>query len=189
MTIPADTTAFLRDLFVRLEKSTHARLGRTTSESLHWQIDREANSVGVTVWHSTRWLDALGTVALPNRDPEDQHWFRDGWAERTGYDPRGLGAGGLGNLTGYTVDEMLAVPKLSAEDLGAYHHASVASLLDAIAREDTSSLQRTIVYGGSESSCFELLLGIALGETRHLGEIDALLALYVRRQERSTAGR
>lgn len=181
MTIPADAAAFLRDLVARLEKATHARLGRTTPESLHWQIEREANSVGVTIWHYTRWIDALGTVALPGGDVLAQHWFHDGWAERTGYDPRGLGSAGLGNLTGYTVEEMLAVPRLSAADLGEYHHAAAVSLVDALKREDVVSLEREISFGGGETSCFELVLGIVLGETRHLGEIDALLALYARR--------
>ena len=182
MTIPNDAVSFVRELFTRLEKATHARLGRTTPDSLHWQLDREANSVGVTVWHYSRWIDALGIVALPGGDVLAQHWFADGWAERTGYDPRGLGTGGMGLLTGYSVEEMLAVPQLSAADLGEYHHASVASLLDALARENPSSFERQIAFAGGDTSCYELVLGIALGETRHLGEIDAILATYARRQ-------
>ena len=51
---------------------------------------------------------------LVGGDIADQHWFRDGWMERAGYDPRGIGYGGFGLITGYTVAEMQAVPHLSA---------------------------------------------------------------------------
>jgi hypothetical protein len=110
---------------------------------------------------------------------------RDGWLERTGYDPRGKPPDGLGLITGYSVEEMLTVPHLSAEDLAAYHTASTNSALSAIAREDAASLQRILQVGEGDTggSRYVQILGLALGSHRHLGEIDALASLYERRPQ------
>ena len=130
--IPADRVALLRDLVARLQRGTLSRLTRIPIDALYWQAHRETNSIGVTMWHYTRWFDLLGTVTLVGGETESQHWFRDGWMERTGYDPRGIGSGGLGLITGYTVDEMLAVPRLPASELAEYLRASMASALVAL---------------------------------------------------------
>ena len=179
--IPADASAFLREMVERIERATLSRLGRTTPESLHWQPDREANSIGVTVWHYTRWLDLLGTVTLVGGTAGAQHWLRDGWSARTRYDPQGIGYGGLGLITGYTIDEMLAVPHLTAAELGEYHSASARSLQRALARDDARTLARVIHFVDADTTAFELVFSTLLGATRHLGEIDALLSLFARR--------
>jgi hypothetical protein len=183
--LPADAPAFLRELVTRLQRGTLARLKRVSGDALYWQPHRESNSIGVTVWHYTRWWDLFGTVVLIDGKNDDQHWFRDGWLERTGYDPRGKPPDGLGLLTGYSVEEMLAVPHLSAEDLASYHTASTNSALSALAVEDAASLQRTLHVGEGESggSRYAQILGLALGSHRHLGEIDALASLHERRRE------
>jgi hypothetical protein len=184
--IPADAPAFLGELVSRLQRGTLARLRRIPEEALYWQPHRESNSIGVTVWHYTRWWDLFGTVVLVDGMVEDQHWFRDGWMERTGYDPRGKPPDGLGLITDYSVEEMLAVPQLSAEDLAAYHTPSMNSTLSAIAAEDAASLGRILHVGESEAggSRYAQILALALGSHRHLGEIDTLASLY-ERQKRS----
>lgn len=182
--IPAGPVAFLRELIGRSQRGTLARLKRVPSPALYWQPHRESNSIGVTVWHYTRWYDLFGTVSLVDGKIDDQHWFRDGWMERTGYDPRGLGSGGLGNITGYTVDQMLAVPHLSAIDLAAYHTACAESFLTALARDDAATLTRAMRVADEEGTRYAHVLGLVLGVHRHLGEIDALAALYERQQVR-----
>ena len=178
--IPADAAALLRELAERVERGTLSRLKRTTAESLHHQPDPDANSVGVTVWHYTRWFDLLGTVTLVRGRIEDQHWLRDGWMTRTGYDPRVIGYGGLGLITGYTVAEMRAVPRMAAAELADYHSAAMRSLSAALAREDPRTLAATVAFVDEQPTRFELVFSTLLGATRHLGEIDALLSLFAR---------
>ena len=178
--MPQTTPEFLRDLVTRLRRSTLSRLKRASPEALYWQPDGEANSIGVTIWHYTRWFDLFGTAVLVGGDIADQHWFRDGWRERTGYDPRGIGYGGYGLITGYTVAEMQAVPHLSAADLGTYHGAAMDATLAALAKDDAASLAQPLRIGDDEDSRFEQVLGLILGANRHLGEIDALMSLHSR---------
>src|SRR3954468_5934975 len=182
--VPQNATRFLGELVTRLQRGTLARLKRIPADALYWQPHRESNSIGVTIWHYTRWWDLFGTVVLPDGRVERQHWLRDGWMERTGYDPRGKPPDGLGLITGYSVEEMLAVPQLSAEDLGAYHTASTDSALRAIAVEDDASLERALKVGEGDSagSRYDQILGLALGSHRHLGEIDALASLHERQR-------
>jgi len=182
--IPNDAAAFLRALVSRLQRGTLARLKSIPAEALYWQPHRESNSIGVTIWHYTRWWDLFGSVALVDGKIDDQHWFRDGWMERTGYDPRGKPPDGLGLITGYSVDEMLAVPHLTADDLARYHTASTDSTLAALAKEDAASLARMLRVGegDTEGTRYDQVLGLALGSHRHLGEIDALASLYERRR-------
>jgi hypothetical protein len=179
--IPADPAAVLGQLVDRVERGTLSRLKRTTPESLAWQPDPDANSIGVTVWHYTRWFDLLGTVTLVAGPLESQHWLRDGWASRTGYDPRGIGYGGLGLITGYTSEEMRKVPALDAEALGEYHQKAMASLRSTLAREDARTLAQNIYFVDADTTRFELVFSTLLGATRHLGEIDALVSLFARR--------
>ena len=180
--VPSDTSAFLRELVTRLQRGTLSRLKKIPDDALYWQPHPASNSIGVTVWHYTRWWDLFGTVTLVDGRVEDQHWIRDGWLERTGYDPRGKPPDGFGLLTGYSVEQMLVVPHLSAEDLATYHHASTESALAAIAKEDATSLSRTLSVGEGDSggSRYQQILGLALGSHRHLGEIDALASLHER---------
>jgi len=182
--IPTGAPGFLSELVSRLQRGTLARLKRIPADALYWQPHRESNSIGVTIWHYTRWWDLFGTVTLVDGAIDAQHWFRDGWMDRTGYDPRGKPPDGLGLITGYSVDEMLAVPHLSADDLAAYHTASTTSAISAIEAEDATSLQRTLQVGEGDTggSRYAQILGLALGSHRHLGEIDALSSLFERRQ-------
>ena len=46
--MPETSAEFLRDLVMRLRRSTLSRLKRTSPEALYWQPDAHANSIGVT---------------------------------------------------------------------------------------------------------------------------------------------
>lgn len=124
------------------------------------------NSIGDTVWHIARWLDLLD-MWLRGATSETQRWLADGWAERTGYDPRGLGTDGLGAISGYTFAEVEAIPKLRADQLRAYLGAVCAALIPRLRDADDATATR---YGGAVQGAFG-----------HLGEIAALRTLYARR--------
>ncbi len=80
----------LADLVIDLRAGLDRQLTTTPEAALHWRPAREMNSIGDTVWHVARWLDLCDSW-LRNSAPETQHWIADGWAGRTGYDPRGVG--------------------------------------------------------------------------------------------------
>ena len=66
--------------------------------------------------------------ALGGQPQTTQLWFTEGWAARTGYDPRGLGEHGYGTMTGYTLEEVDGIPAMPAEQLLAY----LAQVCDAL---------------------------------------------------------
>src|SRR5712691_12941248 len=88
-------------------------------DALEWRADDRGNNIRETVWHMGRWIDVLKRL-LDGTQPPTERWFTAGWAERTGYDPRGIGDDGLGVLSGYTFEEVLAIPRLSASELLQY---------------------------------------------------------------------
>ena len=103
---------------------------------------------------------------LQNAAPERQHWIADGWAERTGYDPRGIGTDGLGAISGYTFDEVEAIPRLRADQLLAYLGAVCADLIPRLEVADDAAVRR--------------YKGVIQGTFAHLGEIAALRTLHER---------
>ena len=148
-----------------LRASVERQLGLTPDAALHWRPAREMNSIGDTVWHVARWLDLM-TMWLENGSPERQHWIADGWAERTGYDPRGVGTDGIGAISGYTFAEVEAIPALRADQLKEY----LATVCDDViprlrAADDLAVLRYKRVIQGT------------LG---HVGEIAAIRTLYER---------
>jgi len=152
---------WVTDLHAVIER----QLARTPDAALHWRPAKETNSIGDTVWHIARWLD-LVCMWLENAAPERQHWMADGWAERTGYDPRGVGTDGLGAISGYTFAEVEAVPKLRADQLREY--------LDAICDDVIPRLR------GADDTAAQRYKGVVQGTFSHLGEIATIRTLYER---------
>lgn len=157
-----------------LEEELAARLELMSPDELHWQPHPDANSPGVTVWHVARWLDVLATVLLPDPPQREDLWHSRGWAERTGYEPRGVGFLGLGTLTGYSPEEMRAVPKLDADDLHAYLAQAVDALVDELRSTGDAVTEPRPALGASP---FSLVGSTLQGSFGHVGEIDALVAL------------
>jgi hypothetical protein len=153
---------WVADLHSALER----QLGLTPDGALHWRPAREMNSIGDTVWHVARWLD-LVTMWLQHDSPERQHWITDGWAERTGYDPRGLGTDGLGAISGYTFAEVEAIPALRGDQLRQYLAAVCDDAIPRLRAADDAAARR--------------YKGVIQGTFGHLGEIAALRTLYERR--------
>ncbi len=65
---------------------------------------------------------------LPGRSNKEESWLTRGWAERTGYNPPGVGEQGLGAVTGYTLQEVAEIPLLSAQELLEYQTRYVKHL-------------------------------------------------------------
>ncbi len=173
------------ELLVDLIRELSARLRRRvtplSAAELAWQPDSEGNSIGVTVWHFSRWLDVLTVRLLRGRRAEEELWFAGGWAARTGYDPRGIGYRGYGVLTDYTLAEVAAVPALSADDLLAYHDQASEALQAHLLALPPGALSQAAPGDGDGATAYESIKSILLGSHRHLGEIDALWSMQARR--------
>jgi hypothetical protein len=152
---------WVADLRAALER----QLTATPDPALHWRPAHEMNSIGDTVWHVARWLD-LVTMWLENGSPERQHWIADGWAERTGYDPRGVGTDGTGAISGYTFAEVEAIPTLRGDQLRQYLGAVCDDVIPRLRAADDVAAQR--------------FKGVIQGTFGHLGEIATLRTLFER---------
>jgi len=148
-----------------------------SKETLSWQPAPESNSIGVTVWHVCRWLDLLAVRAIQNRTQAEEQWFTRGWAEKTGYDPRGIGLNGFGAITGYTWAEVEAIPKLTADDLVTYLDQVVGALQGQLQSLSTETLHQPSPGLGGTRSIYDWLKAILKGWLRHLGEIQTLKAI------------
>ena len=168
-------------------------------EELTWQPDARGNSIGVTVWHFSRWLDFLLVRGFLNQPAEAEQWHTRGWREKTGYDPRGIGYEGWGALTGYTWDEVEAIPTLLANDLLTYLDQSAAAMHDFILTLSTERLHQPIAglggggpmytprFGGTTGTAYQWLKMVIKGSQRHLGEIQAFKAMQARARQESRA--
>jgi hypothetical protein len=153
------------------------RLKSLDEDALEWRADDSGNNVRETVWHMARWIDVL-TRILGGTQPSTERWFTDGWAQRTSYDPRGIGDDGLGALTGYTFQEVLAIPRLTATELVRYLDSVVGPLAQRLrALPDDEAAARAV----------RRATGILQGCLGHIGEIDALLAIRERSTQRASA--
>ena len=183
-THPDEGVALLLELLARLQSGVCGTLASLSAGALAWQPDPQANGIGVTVWHFSRWLDVLAVRVLGAGPSDDELWFANGWAERSGYDPRGLGVGGLGVLTGYSLAEALAVPPLAADELLTYLDEAVAALTTHLRSLTSDELRQPArglrEPGGEPTSGREWVLDILLGSLGHLGEIRAIKALQAR---------
>lgn len=145
--------------------------------ALEWRADDRGNNIRETVWHMARWVDVLERL-LSGSDAASERWIVDGWAARTGYDPRGLGDDGLGALSGYTFDEVLGIPRLSGEELLSY----LDSVIPPLARR-----LRAPADDETAAKMVRRATGILKGCFGHIGEIDALLAIRERSAQRASA--
>lgn len=169
-------STWLHDLTVVVRR----RFDGLPDEAVAFRPDPGGNSVGVTLWHFTRWLDLLTQRAWRGEPVNGELWHRNGWAERTGYDPTGLGFQGFGVVTGYTAEEVEKIPFLSAEQLLAYFAEVVERLQAEIAGLKPDQLHAPAPGLGGQRSRYSWLAPVVQGSFGHVGEIDALLALRAR---------
>ena len=170
----------LSDLLEKFVKDLREEIGGQSAEVFAWQPDPGANSIGLTAWHVIRWMDVLGTRILDDLPAEAEQWHVQGWADRTGYNPAGIGYAGLGTVTGYTLEEAADVPALSAEELLSYlsqAHGVVREQLTRMSDEELTQPIRGTALKGTTYGWLKVLTGGFFG---HIGEIQALKAMRER---------
>src|SRR6266571_946289 len=175
----------LADLVASLALGIHQAVTGLSVAELTWRPDAEGNSIGVTVWHCSRGLDVLKVQFLEQQQSLAEQWFTQGWARKTAYDPRGIGTGGLGILSGYTQEEVAAIPVLSAEELLAYLDQVSDALCQYLLSLPEGALSHSTMFLGESLTAYQVIREILLGCVGHLGEIEALKALHTRAKWRS----
>jgi hypothetical protein len=179
-------TELWADLVQELVRQVRREVEGLSEDELTWQPAPASNHIAQTVWHFTRWLDVMVVQAFENKPSDEEQWFTRGWASKTGYDPRGIGYGGFGTITGYTWQEAEAVPVLSAADLIAYlEQASQALRKHLLAMLDGALVQPILGLDHKESP-HDWLKDILTGSFRHVGEIQTLKAIRQRTRKPMT---
>jgi hypothetical protein len=167
---------YLDDNLRRLKRD----LSDISEEGLHWQVDPSANSIGVILWHMGRLLDVFFTRHASGLTPEEECWFRFGWAETTGYDPLGIGRDGWGTLNEYTPAEVAAVPRFSWDQVSGYLEDVYQTVRDYL--KSTSMLALAKPGAGFEGKYtrYQIISMALMDNVRHLGEIQLVKSLYER---------
>jgi hypothetical protein len=156
-------------------------LDRMSAECLLWDPEPDANNILITIWHMARMLDVFLTQNAKGNPPEDECWFRLGWAQRTGYDPRGLGQSGWGMLTGYTREELAAMPLMTREQVLGYLDNVYDSVKDYLAgMPEEKLLTPGEGFEGKYTKYQCIQMGL-MDNVRHLGEIFAIESSWKRR--------
>lgn len=176
----------LIDILQHFAYVLHRTIGDLPDEAVQWQPDPEGNNIAVTVWHVCRALDLLKVKIIENQPDEDQLWYSQGWAARTGYHPAGLGIGGFGNLAGYTLEQVKEVPLLSAGESLQYFDQVYEALNGYLEKMDIEDLERPPAgwpasTGAAPDSVYDVLLMFLLDNREHLGEIKAIKAMWRRK--------
>jgi hypothetical protein len=179
------------DIFEHFAYGLHRTISDLPNEAMHWQPDAEANNIAVTTWHICRALDVLKVRIIENKPDQNQLWYAMDWAEKTGYEPSGLGFGGFGNLAAYTLDQVKAVPLFSAEDSLAYFDQVYEALRDYLNNVTIETLLEPPTgwpsFGGAPSPdrVYDVILMFLMDNREHLGEIKAIKAMWNRAREKS----
>jgi hypothetical protein len=175
-----DDREMIADLLTTLGDDVRAMVAGLSPEELAWRPDALGNSAGVTVWHFARWLDVLAARVLTDGPVSAERWHADGWAARTGYDPTGIGYKGLGVVTGYSAEDVDAVPIMPAEDILAYLDQTIADLRAAVLSYPAGGLSTPVPGIGAPRSVYTAVKPILYGSIGHAGEIAALIGLRER---------
>jgi hypothetical protein len=172
------------DVLIDLLEDNRRRLGRflpqVNDDCLHWQPHPGANSIAVTAWHMGRLFDVFLTQLARGEPPEGEVWIRCGWAERSGYDPRGLGRDGWGSLNGYTLEQMMAVPRFTCQQLLDYYDQVLDSVRAYLQDTPIDGLLAPAPGFDGRYSKYQIVQMALMDNTRHLGEIFALKEMWKR---------
>ena len=181
----------LIDMLQHFAFGLHRTIKDLPKEALQWQPNVEANNIAVTVWHICRALDVLKVKILENQPDQKQLWYAKGWASKTSYDPAGLGIGGFGNLSGYTLEQVKEVPILSAGESLEYFDQVFGALNDYLTNLKIEVLEQSpigwpITAGVSPENVYVVLLMFLMDNREHLGEIKAIKAMWNRKCEKAS---
>lgn len=177
------------DLTDTLMFQLHRVLDDLPQEAMTWQPDPEANNIAVTVWHIARIIDDEWARELETRPATDQAWFTEGWAARTGYDPRGIGTNGAGMVMGYTQEEVREIPALSAEDSLAYTQQACDAFKVAIHRYPAGALDMRAPGAPADAdesrTAYWAIMHVLMDGYQHVGESKAIKAMWERQRAAS----
>ncbi len=178
-----NTNEVLIDLLEDNRRRLRRGLSRMSDGCVQWNPEPEANNIVITIWHMARMMDVfLNRNAIGNL-PGGECWFRLGWAERTGYDPRGIGQNGWGMLTGYTREEVVAMPQITREQVLGYLddvYDSVKEYLSGLSEENLLTPGTGFEGKYTKYQCIQMAL---MDNVRHLGEIFAIESSWKRRMK------
>ena len=124
-----------------------------------------------------RLLDVFFTQLVKGQAAEHEQWFSQGWAERTGYDPRGIGRSGWGSVNGYTMKEVAQIPHLPGGLLLQYLDQVYDRVRAYIRDTSMKELARAAPGFDGQYTHYQVLSMVLLDNVRHLGEIYLLKAL------------
>jgi DinB superfamily len=170
-------------LFQIIEENTHYMhdvLDNSPAAALYWTPDGQGNDIAVTIWHVARACDVFLTLHVRDQEAEQEVWFTEGYAGQTGYDPRGIGTHGWGQITGYTAAEVQAIPRMESAVLKGYFDA-VLSAVRAYLDETPDAVldEKAPGYEGRQTNWFWISHPL-FDMTRHVGEILALKGMWER---------
>jgi len=171
----------LLDLLDDNTKRVHQLLDEITEECLHWQPDPGANSIAVTLWHASRVFDVFMTQHIKGQPNEKEVWIQSDWAQKSGYDPRGLGTNGWGMLTGYSLNEMREIPRFGKELLHGYYDETAAVIQSYLEKTSEEELAQAAPGLEGKRTKFYWVRHPLFDLTRHVGEMLALKAMWERR--------
>jgi hypothetical protein len=168
---------FLEDNRRRL----HRAFDVMDADCIYWKPDPETNNIEITVWHMARIFDVFFHQHTLGKPAEEECWFQSGWADKTGYDPRGIGQNGWGMIAGYTQEEVAEVPRLTKQDMLEFLNQVYDRVSEYISNTPMEELLTPA--GGFEGrySKYQCVQMALLDNVRHLGEIYALKARWDRK--------
>ena len=155
-------------------------LDEASPECLHWQPDSAANSIAVLIWHVARACDVFMTQHILNQSADAEQWQQGGWAEQMGYDPRGIGTNGWGMLTGYSVEEVAAIPRMEATVLRGYYDDASGVIREYLTTTPLETLEENAPGYGGQQPNWVWVRHPLFDMTRHVGEMLALHGLWER---------
>ena len=170
----------LIDILEDNRRRLHRGLSKMSDECVLWKPEADANNIAITIWHMARIFDVFLTQQAKGDTSGDECWFHNGWAEQTGYDPHGIGQNGWGMLTGYTQEEVAAMPLLTKEQVLEYLdevYDTVRAYLASISIEKLQTPGSGFDGKYTKYQCIQMAL---LDNVRHLGEIFAIEARWNR---------
>jgi hypothetical protein len=149
---------------------------------LYWSSDGEANNIAVTLWHMGRLLDVFFVRQAHGKPAAEECWIRNGWAERTGYNPHGIGRDGWGSVNGYTQEEVAAIPRMTTEQLLAYLDEVYDTVNAYFEATSIDAMQAKAPGFDGQFTIYQCIQMALLDNIRHLGEIITIKALWERQQ-------
>jgi hypothetical protein len=152
-------------------------------DCLHWKVDPEANPIALILWHMSRLLDVFFNQLAIGKPANETCWFTYGWAQKTGYDPRGRGRDGWGTLNEYTLDEVYEMPRFTKDQLTVFLeqvYEEVGQYLRSIPMETMA--EPAAGFDGKYTR-YQVISMALMDNVRHLGEIRLIKSLWSRSQQ------